>query len=233
MKGSWTIDPNVSVPPALLSAIPDGEVRDNVFVKSQNAAVNVGLRLISDSDKPTKSTLRACSTYGTVTVKILSRSNQYFRLIAQSQNGAVNVYIPRDFEGPVSFTNEQPHFGRTRFSELVQRRLTHLSREAKSGKAFIGSWDAANQDADGEPGSEWWRGDELVLSSMYGQITVAFLDEAPPESENVGPLGGLFRFARRRFGGGASVDTTGNASGSTSPVTTASGTLNISATEKN
>lgn len=71
-KGSWTIDPNVRVPPRLLPTIPDGEERRNFYIFSRHNSVAASLRLISNELRPTRSTLYARSEYNSVKIQIVS-----------------------------------------------------------------------------------------------------------------------------------------------------------------
>lgn len=70
VKGSWTIDPNVQLPPSLQVPAPKGEEGTNFYVSSKHGNVTPSLRLISD--QPTTSTLHARSEHGNLTVKIVS-----------------------------------------------------------------------------------------------------------------------------------------------------------------
>jgi len=199
ISGEWTIDPNVRVPESLLHNLPKGAERENLFLESHDYSVSIRLKLISDGPEPTRSTLRAASHDGTVTVKILSRANQRFRLSAESKDGHVSVWIPRDFEGPVTFTNVD---GTTRFSDAVSKRLAHFSTSGKGGKAFIGSWSTSGFEATaGVEGR--WMGDELVLGSNDGNVTVSYTDEDTVLSSRAqtGGGGGVFSFLKRQFGG--------------------------------
>lgn len=71
VKGSWTIDPDVKVPEALLAPIPDGETRENLYLRSHNGSVVAKIRLISD-EPTTRSTVNGSSQNGSVTLKIVS-----------------------------------------------------------------------------------------------------------------------------------------------------------------
>ena len=70
VKGQWTIDPNLVIPPNLLPAVEDGERLDHFHVVSNNGSVKADLSLVSE--KPTKSWLFAQSLNGSVQVRVVS-----------------------------------------------------------------------------------------------------------------------------------------------------------------
>ncbi|KAG8864071.1 hypothetical protein FRB96_006944 [Tulasnella sp. 330] len=194
VKGEWTIDPTIRVPPSLLASLDKGEERVNLRLHSQNGSVQGRVRLISD--QPTKSFLHASSQNGSVALKILSRYNQRFRLRLHSQNGSVTARIPSDFEGPVTFRLRN---GSLKFSEAVQRRVAHHSQTEKSGKAFIGDWSTSGY-ADIGDDLEAWSGDELILSSENGSVKIEYAEESPEFARGAsdgrsgeGPLKSLWR----------------------------------------
>ncbi|KIO31844.1 hypothetical protein M407DRAFT_59314, partial [Tulasnella calospora MUT 4182] len=96
----------------------------------------------------------------------------------RDDHGRMVVYIPRDFEGPVSWVNS---WGDTTFSEAVASRMSsNLSEIDGAGKAFIGDLTRSGfgqkiSTVEGEAGS--WHGDELHLENRYGRIKVFFADE--------------------------------------------------------
>lgn len=215
-RGTWTIDPDVQVPASMLMKLPDGEEeRKNLYVFSQNGSATATVRLLSDG--PSRSSLHVESRNGSVTVKIvslqptyesrisermltdictpaaqLSRRNQRFHLKAHSQNGWCTVYIPADFEGPVTFTT---YHGWATFSNLVQQRLAHFSRADSVAKAFIGSVEGSGFGT--AASSSKWNGDELELHSAHGRIKVAYASEAAEEEGGI--IASAFGFLKKRF----------------------------------
>lgn len=142
----------------------------------------------------------------------VSRQNQRFRLKAHSVNGSVTVFIPSDFEGPVTFSTLN---GSTTFSQPIKKRLAHFGGADGTNKAFIGSVEGSGfADLDKE-GESAWRGDELELSSEYGSIKVYCAEEIG-EVEGAGPI----RFFKRLFSGAGS---SGGGSGSPPPPPPAGG----------
>lgn len=68
IKGTWTLDPNVRIPPPFLPKLAPGQPLRTFNATSHNGSVNVYLNLSSDT--PTKSDLFTSSHNGTVTVHI-------------------------------------------------------------------------------------------------------------------------------------------------------------------
>ncbi|KAG8982911.1 hypothetical protein FRB94_007703 [Tulasnella sp. JGI-2019a] len=191
IKGEWTIDPTVTVPPSLLAELKEGEERANLRLHSQDGHVAGRVRLVSD--KPTKSFLFASSKDGHVKMSILSRQNQRFKLKMHAQDGSVTAQIPSDFEGPISFMLKD---GSLKLSAGVERRLAHFSRSGKNGKGFIGSLETSGY-ADIGDNTEAWAGDELILSSRDGNIRIEYIDEVPETVEGGSSKGGFKGFVRK------------------------------------
>ncbi|KAG8876558.1 hypothetical protein FRB97_004111 [Tulasnella sp. 331] len=166
ISGSWSIDPSVPLPQSdMLPPVPDEA--DSVHLESYNGSVSADL--ILTSRKPTVSFIQASSHTGSVTIRILDRSNQRFYLKAGSHTGDVSIYLPIDFEGPVTWSNGT--IGTTVFSPEVEARLLHYSLEANRGKAFLTRRDHE------ERNDAAWRGDAIVLGSYSGQIRIAYAHE--------------------------------------------------------
>ncbi|KAG8864069.1 hypothetical protein FRB96_006942 [Tulasnella sp. 330] len=197
IKGEWTIDPTVRVPPSLLSPLDEGEERANLRLHSQHHSVRGKVRLISD--QPTKSFLHASSPNGSVTMKILSRQNQRFKLELHSPNGNVTAQIPPDFEGPVTFRALN---GSLKFSELVKRRVAYHSQSEGVGKAFIGDLSTSGY-ADIDDDVEAWSGDELILSAENGRIKIEYAEESPELASGAGASERSWNFWKKFMRGSA------------------------------
>jgi len=186
IRGRWIVDPCLLIPPGLLPAVKSKKRMDNLRLYSRNKPVQAILALLSETKS--KSFLSMQSKFGAVTVDITTRTNQRFSLNAESKRNDVTIYLPRGFEGPVTFKYKRfpPEF-----SEEVRSRLTLFGRDCKHGTAFIGDW---SKFGDGRPGKdgryEHWDGDELVMSSKSGVIRVAYTDEPREEQK---PPPGLLR----------------------------------------
>lgn len=98
------------------------------------------------------------------------RTNQRFRLTASSKHKDVRVYLPRDFEGPISFKSGK---GGPDLSEGVKQRLMMFGSDRGSGKAFMGRWD---QMGDIKTFDDW-QGDEAIVTTKHGKVYLAFADE--------------------------------------------------------
>lgn len=72
VKGAWTIDPNVRVPPQLLPVMAAGEEMANLQIENANGSISAELSLICDSDAPSRSSLETRSLNGHVWVNIVS-----------------------------------------------------------------------------------------------------------------------------------------------------------------
>jgi len=176
VQAAYTVDPNLRIPPAFM--VPAGrnrEAMDNINLYSRFNSVHATLALVSDI--PCRSSIFAGSKRSVVTVKIVSRVNQRFRLTASSKYKGVNIYLPRDFEGPVTFTTRKGSPGPI-FSEGVKPFMTPFGAKEGNGRAFIGRWGEFGDDADPEA----WDGDSAFMSTKYGKITVSFADEPVDDS---------------------------------------------------
>ncbi|KAG8997343.1 hypothetical protein FRB94_007698 [Tulasnella sp. JGI-2019a] len=189
IKGSWTVDPSMHVPQGLLPQVKNKKKKlDNLNFYSHQKQVHATLTLAGGRE-PTKSFLSAQSKQGPVTVEITSRTNQRFHLTAVSKRSHVTVYIPRDFEGPITFkyTKIPPHF-----SEGLLPQLTLFGRDNTQGTAFVGDWSKFGNGPKGKDGRyDHWNGDELVVSAKRGLLRVCYTDE--PREEIKPPQGLLSR----------------------------------------
>ena len=88
---------------------------------------------------------------------------------AKTNNGAIKVFIPRDFQGPLSLVNGN---GTSKLSDEVTARTTSFSDVRQEKKCFVGDL------------STWkekdWQGDEIRLESRNGAIKVFYIDEVQP-----------------------------------------------------
>lgn len=109
-------------------------------------------------------------------------------MTCECKKGAVVVYLPRDFEGPITFQYKRVY---PRFSEEVQSRLTLFSRDSERGTAFLGDWSKFGDGKRSKDGRyQDWAGDELIVSSKWGAIMVCYADEP---REEAGPAPSLLR----------------------------------------
>ncbi|KAG8897781.1 hypothetical protein FRB99_007926, partial [Tulasnella sp. 403] len=141
VEGEWTIDPNVAVPPALMPVISSGEAIYNARLVSEHRPVTAKLNLISDA--PCTCRILAQSKHKLVTVVILQRINQSIQLTANSKHGGATVYLPRDFQGPITTIGSK-----LEFSPAVQQCVTVFSKKDGVGRAFMGRWDVRDVEKD-------------------------------------------------------------------------------------
>jgi len=172
----------------------------NLHVVSGEGRVDMDLTLVSDS--PCKSYIHAESHDSKVVVKILSRKNQRFSLTAKSNEGAVTVCIPPDFQGPISYTIRDGH---ALLSDRIKQHMTPFSTVSGTRRAFIGDWSSSGY---GEDSKVEWQGDELVVSTDEGDIKLFYADEPIKLSErsrmskdlrNYGVFGGIARTVSRNI----------------------------------
>jgi len=184
VKGDWTVDPNFRIPPLLRPKPEEGERLENIHLESYNNSVNAKLALVSDT--PTKSYLFVGSHNSSSTVNIVHRVNQKFNLKIKNHNSSNYVYIPRDFQGPISFKNNN---GTNVFSEAITQNLRQFGKQNGVGRAFIG--DLAGY---GESESDVWEGDELVVENENGRNAIYYSDEADPSGGKRGFIATLFGY---------------------------------------
>ncbi|KAG8993714.1 hypothetical protein FRB90_000614 [Tulasnella sp. 427] len=171
VKGSYTVDVDLVVPAQLIPNVVQEDGADNLRLYSHNGNVAGDVVLIGRGDK--RASLVAESKNGNVTLKLLSRTTCPFRLSANSHNGGVKVYIPRDFIGPLTSATDN---GGLDLSDMVKRNHTPFSEDGKICKGFIGDWSSSGYGDVIQAGKEW-KGDELVVGSKNGRVKVFYSDE--------------------------------------------------------
>ncbi|KAG8876550.1 hypothetical protein FRB97_004103, partial [Tulasnella sp. 331] len=172
IRGAWTIDPAIRIPPGLLAGVKSKKRMDNLNLYSWE---QIQALLTLASGTPTKSHLVVESHQGMVQVDIVSRLNQRFHLTASSKHGPATIYLPRDFEGPITFkySTVQPYF-----SEQLLARMTLFGRDNKQGTAFVGDWSQFGDGKRDKNGKyEHWNGDELVVSTRRYGARICYSDE--------------------------------------------------------
>ncbi|KAG8889832.1 hypothetical protein FRB98_002481 [Tulasnella sp. 332] len=178
IRGAWTVDPSIQVPHGLLPQAKNKKKKlDNLNLYCHHKQIHAILTLASDPAKPTKSFLTAHSHHGPVSVEIASRMNQSFHLTAKSKKGDVTIYLPRDFEGPVTFK-----FRGSDFSPALLPKMTLFGRSDRYGTAFVGDWSKFGNGPRGKDGRyAHWTGDELVVSAKKGLVRICYADEPREE----------------------------------------------------
>ncbi|KAG8903890.1 hypothetical protein FRC01_008941, partial [Tulasnella sp. 417] len=187
VKGYYTVDVDLAVPPQLLLNVVPGESIDNLKLVSSNGSITADVVLVGQGDK--RASLVAETWNGSITFKLLERRNCPFRLAAQSWNGRVSVYLPRDFIGTLNSSTDN---GGLDLSEEIKRNYNMFSEDRKATKGFIGDWSSSGYGNAFQSGAEW-AGDELVISSKNGRVKVSYVDEFVPAS------GGFFSSLFRGF----------------------------------
>lgn len=93
-----------------------------------------------------------------------------FHLTAISHTGAVYVYIPRSFHGPISVCTS---YGFVKFSDEVRKNTTTFA-DGQAKKCFVGDYTGYVGEGDGAREEGW---DGLHLGSTYGAVMVYYADE--------------------------------------------------------
>jgi len=194
IKGTYTIDPFMSIPQSFLPPLAAGETeagRKNLKLYAKNGSVDVSVNLLADAEKEVgrkRATLDVGSQNGYVDVKLRRIGTSTlvpFHLIVGSHNGSVSVGVPRTFEGLLTIYAKN---GAVKISDEITQRITMQNEEKATRRCFVGDISSFN---DSEGG---WAGDKLDVNSHNGRVKVYFLEEVELEAPK---KGGLFsRFLR-------------------------------------
>ncbi|KAG8950323.1 hypothetical protein FRC04_007765 [Tulasnella sp. 424] len=171
VRGNYTVDVDLVVPTQLLPDPTPGEAMDNLRLSSDHGSVNADVVLVGRGDK--RASLVATSKNGSVKFKLLSRHNCSFRLVAESPNGTITVYLPRDFTGPITSSTDN---GGLDLSNAIKQNYTPFSEDQKVAKGFIGDWSSSGYGEAMQAGAEW-TGDELVADCKNGRVKLYYIDE--------------------------------------------------------
>ena len=189
IKGNYSINTSLPTPPGVgPSSGRDGKPL-NLCLKTTNGSINSAIHLIRGTSAKEPARLQAQSTNGSITLTIVrivslyslfTYSNFYlqhdshltrFRLRAASTNGAIAVYIPRGFIGPVCTRTRN---GSTKFSPGIQQHLQTFSEVGADKSFFIGDYIAAGYQDD-----EIWNLDHISVETTNGSIQIFHADEEP------------------------------------------------------
>ncbi|KIO31842.1 hypothetical protein M407DRAFT_19113 [Tulasnella calospora MUT 4182] len=170
INDSWTVDPLLSIPPALMPPPPDDKTGDipNLFLKNTHKPIIARLHLVSE--RPCRSRIVVRAQHKDATVTVVERQQQSFYLYVKSSHGQVKVALPRDFNGPITLNNT---FSKPELSEGIKAAMTPFSAPPDTTKLFIGSWYRYG----GADGLDKWLGDEVVLDGTHKAIKLFFADE--------------------------------------------------------
>ncbi|KAJ6482587.1 hypothetical protein C8R45DRAFT_775300, partial [Mycena sanguinolenta] len=152
INGSYTIDPRVRVPPALLPET--SEPRRNLYLETKSAPIDVDIFVLGDATSKVDIQLEA---NGPITARIHAASEDLrpcIHITARSDR-SITVSLPRDFRGPLSIFT--PHFAR------LPPDVTIFTEVQDTRRGFVGDF------------SDWTEesvGDSLTLTSAGGTVTV-------------------------------------------------------------
>ncbi|KIK60382.1 hypothetical protein GYMLUDRAFT_244385 [Collybiopsis luxurians FD-317 M1] len=171
VEGTYLLDPSLEIPSEFLAPLPDGieseDRRSNFYGSSTHGNVSAILYLLN---KPmpksrNKVLLKTCSTNGTVSTCIRRGGLlPAFDLKSESQNGSVDVKIPRTYRGMI--TGSTKH-GRVWMSDAVSAQAVVFSDVEGTKRIFMGDFSARNDETD----------DSMVLESNNGNVNIYFEDE--------------------------------------------------------
>ncbi|PPQ77965.1 hypothetical protein CVT24_006139 [Panaeolus cyanescens] len=185
IKGTYAVDPAISIPVANLPALDRGETeenRKNLLLQTNNGSINVEL-YIAATENETRSVLKrrrtliaASTRNGSVKVKMHDLSLQEAQrlpvlLTCNTLNGAIELRVPRSFCGPLRLRTWN---GSVQFSEAMKPSVTTFSQINKEHRCFLGPLDPHQLDLGPE-----WLGDEICAESMNGSIKLYYDDETP------------------------------------------------------
>jgi len=179
IKGSWLIDPSLFIPSSFLPPLQPGGARRNLFLESKNGAIDADVYLLptSYSDQNTSKyiLIHTQSNNGSVRTRLHEVNSSTgevrlpIRLSTLSDNGSINVQIPRSFSGPIRI---RTHHGSIQFSAAVHVHLTQFSEMDGVQRSFLGNFNPSQWEI-GVP----WEGDELLIETKNGSVKVFFDDE--------------------------------------------------------
>ncbi|PVG03198.1 hypothetical protein CPB86DRAFT_749327 [Serendipita vermifera] len=173
ITGTWVIDTNLPVPLALIQPSKTKANADHLSLVTKCGAIDATVYLRTINGK--KASLHIDTQCGQVTVRIPSRVDyQPFKLHAVTRTGAMYIWLPRDFRGPLKHTAK---CGSILFSDEVQKNLTTYG----SHGSFVGGWEGS-----GFSDYEGWLGDEVDAMSSCGIIKFSYADEIPEVEEGIG-----------------------------------------------
>jgi len=199
VRGSYHIDPTLSIPAALLTpcvaALP-ADQRKNIHLFSKNGSVDADIMVSAahgerDAKRQQRAKLVAGSANGSVTLRVRrAKSNVVLsatpvHISAASRNGSVRISLPESFTGPLTLT---AHNGSIRLSPGLTARLSTDSHDQHTKKCFVGDMSLYE-------GDEWY-GDELVVEAHNGSVTVDEAEGSELQSIQVGKEKGKGLFSR-------------------------------------
>ena len=220
LKGQYTVDPGLVIPPALLPAPSEGESghqRKNFKATTTHAPMNVHLRLqsIGSSASPTARaaddkrrlaladapngyddepiTIELCNSHASITARItdaLPSPRRKLQIVASTAHAKITLYLPRSFTGPI--TAGTGGYFSIAFSEALQPHITMFSER----DYFVGDL-SAYPSALSEGGSSGANGGRLMdtaeLRTTHSKILVKWEEEHEEDQASSG-VNGFLRF---------------------------------------
>jgi len=185
IKGTWLLDPTLSIPPELLPPLSEGEseqTRKNLSLQTKDGSIKATIFVLPTTtealrqteNRPLRTLIDTSTKDGDVTIRIHEVLSQMdhrlpIQLRSYSGDGSIRVYLPRTFRGVCRLKTKD---GRIQFSKAMESSLTRFSDVNGSQVGFLGSLDVTEW----QPGMNW-NGDELTLETKDGNVHVYFDDE--------------------------------------------------------
>ncbi|KAG2097001.1 uncharacterized protein F5147DRAFT_715678 [Suillus discolor] len=159
IKGEYVIDPGMTIPTSLLPPL--------IYpLHSTNGSVSADIWLLGARKSPKRTILDLGSENGSVTARvsiILFTGAEPFLLTISAKNGAVNVTLPRSFNGLLLLTTRH---GSVSLAGTLSENCTHLSQVDLTRRYFVGDLSMV--------GDSDWPGDEVRVDAKHGKIRIKY-----------------------------------------------------------
>lgn len=218
LKGQYTVDPSLVIPPALLPALGEGESeqqRRNFKATTTHASMNVHLRLQTAGSSTSPSaratddkrqlalanaptgyddepiTIELCNSHASITARItdaLPSPRRKLQIVASTAHAKITLYLPRSFTGPI--TAGTGSYFTIAFSEALQPHVTMFSER----DYFVG--DMSTYPTASEEGGSANAGrlmDTAELRTTHSKILVKWEEEHEADQASSG-ANGFWRF---------------------------------------
>ncbi|KAJ7751544.1 hypothetical protein DFH07DRAFT_826354 [Mycena maculata] len=191
IKGTYVIDPAISIPPLLLPPLAPDETeatRKNAFLHTNNGTIDVDLFVVGsggeDAKPKGKVHMLLKSSSGRINARLHASApvRPPISLSAHSSNGSINIRVPRSFRGPVTVRTQ---YGSLKFAGELGAAVTTLNEVNGTHRAFIGDFSdwVGGRGVHGDNkgvGEDAWPGDAISVETSNGSVRFQF---DTPDSE--------------------------------------------------
>jgi len=185
IRGSFVIDPLLTVPRLPLSVHEREGNRKNLKLNSRNGPIDADITLLSGTEslslgeakRKKRTTIDIRADNGSVDTRLRTESPSGilipFKLKAISDNGSVTAGLPRDFKGLLTiFVRNGP----VDISDEIFERISMSTENSSTCQYFVGDLSLYDDD---------WQGNEVNLEVTNGRLKVYLVDEMRPEELKV------------------------------------------------